>query len=133
MNQYQNLEPNRGIYKNMRFPVAPFAEYPKWIDVVDGEGKTQRVLVQTAAEERSAVLASATKESADAPVGIVLERNKLAEKVSELSQALAEAKAAPELLQQEMAKMREQMAEMAKQLMAVKTAPAKPKAEAPAS
>lgn len=134
--QYQTLEPNRGIYKNMRFPIAPFIEYPKWVDVTDPDGTVRRIVVKDAAEERTVILRAASAETKDAPTGLILERNELAQKVTELSQALAEAKAQPEMLMQEMAKMREQMNEMSKQLLAMKSAPApaKPaKGDAPAA
>lgn len=146
--QYQNLEPNRGIYKGMRFPVAPWAEYPKWVDTIDSEGKPTRVVVTSAAEERTLKLSAAAHgemtEGDEASV-VIRERNELAGKVSELSQALVEAKALPEQMMQEMAEMRKQMAEMSRQLLAAKvtkpderpkgqaTAPAADKQAAPST
>lgn len=129
--QYQNLSPNRGIYANMKFQLVGFIEYPKWIDIINGEGKSERVLVNNAAEERTLTLRSGANEaSGSAPnsgetLAIVRERNELAGKVTELSQALAEAKAQPEALLKEMAEMRQQMNEMSKLLLAKTMEPAK--------
>lgn len=126
--QYQNLEPNRGMYRNFKFPIAKFQEFPKWVPTGKGD---EKVLCQNAAEERTIVLArdaGPEVEGGEVSPALVLERNALASRVSELSQALAEAKAQPELLLREMAEMRKQMGEMSKQLLAIKTAPAPQKA-----
>lgn len=118
MEQYQNLEPNRGMYKGMRFPVAPYAEYPKWVNSANGV----RTLVQDARQERELALAPLAE---DAPRSVVEQENaKLAKTVTELSQALAEARAAPEQVAKENAELAKQVAELTKTMLALQTSQA---------